>query len=50
MTKESEPVDKCDERTIFWPDDEACEAECIKPYGHAGDHEDRILGEWEDKE
>lgn len=37
----------CGARTVFWPDDEACDAECILPRGHRGtDHEDAILGWW----
>ncbi|MFB7592419.1 hypothetical protein [Streptomyces sp. NPDC056169] len=38
----------CGARTVFWPDDEACDAECSRPAGHAGTiHEDEILGEWD---
>nr|MDT0658046.1 hypothetical protein [Micromonospora sp. DSM 115978] len=36
----------CGAQAIFWPDVEACEAECIRPTGHDGPHEDEILGEW----
>lgn len=38
--------------TVFWPDQEACEAECILPKGHepATKHEDEILGEWDEDE
>lgn len=38
----------CGARTVFWPDVEACEAECVLPLGHEpGDvHEDEFLGEW----
>lgn len=39
----------CGARTIFWPDDECCDAECIKPRGHGGTrHQDEILGEWDE--
>ena len=42
---------KCGARTVFWPDDEACDAECIRPRGHGGTiHEDEILGEWDEEE
>lgn len=41
----SEPL--CRASAVFWPDDEACDAECIRPAGHGGVvHEDEILGEW----
>jgi hypothetical protein len=36
---------RCGARTVFWPDDEACDAECWLPAGHEGEHEDEILGE-----
>ena len=39
-------IEKCGGRTIFWPDDECCDAICIKPKGHACLHEDEDLGEW----
>lgn len=39
---------RCKETTVFWPDDEACDAECIREEGHEGEHYDEILGEWED--
>lgn len=40
----------CGARTVFWPDVEACEAECSLPADHepANVHEDEILGEWEE--
>ncbi|MFI8792591.1 hypothetical protein [Streptomyces sp. NPDC055105] len=42
-------VRPCGARTVFWPEDEACEAECILPHGHAGlVHEDKVLGEWDE--
>jgi hypothetical protein len=41
-------VRKCDAGTIFWPDVEACDAECMLPEGHEGMHEDKILGPWSD--
>lgn len=39
---------RCGETTVFWPDDEGCEAECMLPLGHQPEdvHEDEILGEW----
>jgi len=42
----------CGARTIFWPDVEACEAECILPAGHQPSdvHEDDVLGEWSENE
>lgn len=38
----------CGAKTVFWPDVEGCEAECIMPAEHepAEIHEDEILGEW----
>lgn len=42
---------RCGARATFWPDDEACEAECMLPAGHEGTvHEDEILGEWDEEE
>lgn len=38
---------QCGEVSVFWPDDEACEAECELDAGHAGPHRDAVLGEWE---
>lgn len=41
----------CGARTVFWPDDEACDAECFLPAGHEGSiHEDEILGEWNEED
>jgi hypothetical protein len=42
----------CGAMTTFWPDVEACEAECCLPRGHspANVHKDRILGEWDAEE
>lgn len=42
----------CGARTVFWPDDEACDAECFLPPGHDPDdvHEDEILGRWSEDE
>jgi hypothetical protein len=37
----------CGETAVFWPDVEACDAVCVRPTGHDGDHEDEILGPWE---
>lgn len=43
--------DACGATAVFWPDDEACEAECIWPAGHGGTkHMDEILGEWDESE
>lgn len=38
----------CGATATFWPDDEACDVECILPVGHqpADVHEDDILGTW----
>lgn len=38
----------CGATTVFWPDDEACDAMCILPSGHQPDdaHEDKSLGTW----
>jgi len=40
--------DLCGATTVFWPNVEACDAECILPRGHepADVHEDQTLGEW----
>jgi len=39
----------CGAKATFWPDVEACEAECILHIGHSGErHEDEILGEWDE--
>lgn len=45
MTETTRP---CGATAVFWPDDEACDAECMLPVGHepADVHEDAILGEW----
>ena len=42
----------CLAATVFWPDDEACDAECELPKGHdpANVHRDPILGEWDEDE
>jgi hypothetical protein len=42
----------CGARTVFWPDDEACDAECMLPKDHtpADVHQDEILGEWSEDE
>lgn len=41
----------CGARAVFWPDDEACDAECVldRDPKHAR-HEDEILGGWTDEE
>lgn len=38
----------CRARTVFWPDDEACNAECCLPAGHDDPdrHYDQVLGYW----
>lgn len=37
----------CGATTVFWPDVEGCEAECIlAPHGGTV-HEDEALGEWD---
>lgn len=41
-------TERCEATTVFWPDVEACEAECVKERGHFPPHEDEILGEWEE--
>lgn len=48
----SEQRKTCGARTTFWPDVEACDAECIRPRDHepANIHEDEILGEWNEDE
>ncbi|MFJ2568989.1 hypothetical protein ACIOYT_01020 [Streptomyces halstedii] len=48
MTQPTDTAPKCGARTVFWPDVEAIDAECIRPRGHepANIHEDEILGEW----
>lgn len=44
----SESPERCGAQATFWPDVEACEAECALPLGHqpAEVHEDETLGEW----
>jgi hypothetical protein len=45
----SESAEQCGARAVFWPDVEACDAECIRPKDHGGTvHEDEILGEWDE--
>lgn len=46
------PEETCGARTVFWPDDEACDAECSLPSGHkpAEVHEGEILGEWNEED
>lgn len=42
------PQEACAARAVFWPDDEACDAECVRHRGHKGTvHEDEVLGEWD---
>lgn len=38
----------CTAQTVFWPEEESCEARCFKDKNHSGAHEDEILGEWDD--
>lgn len=42
----------CQARTVFWPDVEACDAECSLPRGHepAEIHKDETLGEWNEED
>lgn len=42
----------CGASAVFWPDDEACEAECNLPAGHQppDEHEDETLGRWTEDE
>lgn len=42
--------ERCGARTVFWPDDEQCDAECCLPPGHqpANIHSDEILEEWDE--
>lgn len=45
------PAQACGARTVFWPEVEACEAECIRHRGHKGTiHEDEILGDWDEED
>jgi hypothetical protein len=45
------PTERCGARTVFWPDVEACDAECIRHRGHKGTiHEDEILGTWDEED
>lgn len=48
----SEAADKCGARTVFWPDEEACDAVCYLPEDHepAHIHQDEILGEWNEED
>jgi hypothetical protein len=42
----------CGATTVFWPDDEACDAVCALPSGHqpAQVHEDDALGAWNEND
>ncbi|MFD9190439.1 hypothetical protein ACFWCA_19675 [Streptomyces phaeochromogenes] len=41
----------CGARTVFWPDQEACEAECALAAAHGGTiHWDEVLNEWGEDE
>ncbi|MCD9903225.1 hypothetical protein LUR56_31235 [Streptomyces sp. MT29] len=43
--------DLCGARTVFWPDTEACDAECALAAGHGGTvHWDEDLDEWDEDE
>jgi hypothetical protein len=45
------PYPKCGATTVFWPDDEACDAVCVWPRGHGGTrHQDETLGGWDETE
>lgn len=48
----TEPDELCGATSIFWPDEEACEAECVLPRGHvpANVHRAEILGKWEESD
>lgn len=37
----------CGATTVFWPDVEACEAECFLAPHTGTIHEDEILGQWD---
>lgn len=40
---------KCGATAVFWPEDEACDAECMLPRGHGGTrHEDETVGSWDE--
>lgn len=42
--------ERCGATTVFWPDVEARDAECIRLRGHGGTvHEDAIMGEWDEE-
>lgn len=38
---------QCGARTVFWPEVEGCEAECLLAPHEGTIHEDEILGEWD---
>lgn len=38
--------EQCRAHTVFWPDVEAIDADCILPKGHGEVHADLALGEW----
>lgn len=40
----------CGATAVFWPDGEACDAECIRAPHDGTIHEDEILGEWDANE
>ncbi|MFH9236011.1 hypothetical protein [Streptomyces globisporus] len=43
------PSETCKAHTVFWPDVEGCDAECVRHRGHKGTiHEDEILGDWDE--
>ena len=45
------PYPKCGATTVFWPDDEGCDAVCVWPRGHGGTrHQDEALGGWDEGE
>ena len=41
----------CGATAVFWPEAEACEAECWLPADHPGTrHQAEILGDWDEDE
>ena len=48
----SNAAERCGATAVFWPEVEACDAECMLPRGHepADVHKDEILGEWREED
>ena len=45
------PYGKCGARTVFWPEEDACDAACTWPPKHGGTrHLDETLGSWDENE